>query len=159
VQDIAVGSVTQILESCIHGRTAASVRKHLCDAARTAMTAPQFAAQLVSSLDSLHYVDKPATRRGLPEALTSTPEMAVTMMLRHGLQGAQSARSHLLLVKEPRMSTAQAAMSGQVTGVLWHLAAFVESVGRIAPVQLMRIVKAPLVAWSMLPPEVRNSAV
>lgn len=159
MQDIAVGSVTQILEGCIHGRIAASIRKRLCDAAHAAIASPQFAAQLVASLDSLHYVDKPAVGRGLPEALTSTPEMAVTMMLRHGLQGAQSARSHLLLCKEPRMSTAQAATTGPATGVLWHVAAFVESLGRIAPVQLMCIVKAPLVAWSALPPEVRDGAV
>lgn len=128
---------------------------------RAAASASAFETSLVSSLDSLHLLPKPdMTMRKGPQTLQSSPELAMTLMLRHGLQNAQSARSGLLLWSEPSMAAAGGGAAGvpAAAGVLWHVAAFAEAVGRIAPAQLMAAAREPLLAWNKLSPEVRHAA-
>jgi hypothetical protein len=158
VRDTAAGSATQLLGDCVHRRVAPELRGRLCAAARAAAASSAFAAALVPALDSLHYVDKPDDKRKIPAALTASPEAAVAMVLRGALQAAGASRGRLLLCSEPRM--AAPAVAGNVApggSVLWHSAAFVEVLGRVAPAELLAAVRAPLQKWAALSPEVRSA--
>ena len=143
--------MVQHLENAIHERASSEYRQGVRATVGEALRSTSFASRLVPALSSLHYTDQPGSRQS---ALTSTPELSAVSLLRHGLQGVQSARSQLLIYHEPRMSIAATTPGTPTLGVLWRVAAFVESLGRLAPLELMAAVQEPLIEWSKLSSEV-----
>ena len=153
---------SDVLDCVLRGDVAEHQADAICSAVQAALAQPAAHAKLVGALDGLHYADK--SQLGLASLLgmSTTPELTVSSMLRNSRAGGTATATNMHLTSEPSMTAKGAGGSdggvgagATASGVLWHVATFLEVLGRVAPAQLLDALKEPLLTFDALPPEVR----